>query len=67
MPTVDCGLTDCKKHGIEICIAKRIQVDDAGHVLCYEPRAENLMKTFNSNCSKQGGKFKSNRVTDVLK
>ncbi len=37
MPTVDCKLADCNKHGRDICIAKRISVDEVGMVECYEP------------------------------
>ena len=37
MPTVDCKLTDCAKHGRDICIAKRIGIDGVGQVECYDP------------------------------
>ena len=37
MPTVDCKLTDCAKHGRDICIARRIGIDGVGQVQCYDP------------------------------
>jgi len=37
MPTVDCKLTDCAKHGRDICIARRIGIDGVGQVECYDP------------------------------
>jgi len=64
MPTVDCHLIDCKYHGIEICIARRIAVDGCGQVACYEPvpRSTVVHEPVNPQCSKTGGKYKSNRV-----
>lgn len=38
MPTVDCKLIDCSKHGRTICISReRITIDGVGQVQCYDP------------------------------
>lgn len=37
MPIVDCKLTDCSKHGLDICVAIRIGIDGVGQVECYDP------------------------------
>jgi hypothetical protein len=68
MPTVDCNYTDCRNHGIEICISRRIRIKD-GKATCYEPRiGKNMLsQSFNSNCHKEGGKYKSSRITKVFK
>jgi len=68
MPTVDCDCTECERHGIEICIARRVTWKDGG---CseYRPRVgkDMLNQPFNSQCYKRGGKYKSSKVTGVLK
>mgnify|MGYP001608777341 CR=1 FL=1 len=68
MPTVECTLTDCRKHGIEICIAKRVKWKN-GECSEYDSRAHNniLDPPFKSNCNKGPGGYKSSRVTGVLK
>jgi hypothetical protein len=67
MPTVTCALNDCKNHGYEICIAKGIEVDHDGKVMCYDPNYKKSMEQFNSNCYKSGSKYKTSRVTGILK
>jgi len=69
MTTVDCKLTDCQYHGIETCTARRISVDCVGQVECYEPvkRSTVVHEPVNPRCYKSGGKYKSKRVTGVLK
>lgn len=68
MPTVDCSLTDCRKHGIEICIAKRVKWKN-GECSEYDPRGNKniLNPPFRSNCTKRAGSYKSSRVTGILK
>jgi hypothetical protein len=67
MPTVDCARTDCEHHGIEICIARRV-IFDGCQCQSYRPKiGRQMMDTFNPHCRKDGGKFKSSRVTGVLK
>ena len=68
MPTVDCSLTDCRKHGIEICIAKRVSWK-GGECSEYEPKVNKSIskQPFASNCVKRGGGYKSSRVTGILK
>lgn len=67
MPTVDCDLTDCRKHGREICIDRRITIRQ-GRVQCYDPvvTARDL-RTFNPHCKPGPGGYKSDRVTGILK
>ena len=68
MPTVDCKLTDCKHRGIEICIAKRISVDEVGMVECYEPvpRSSIVHGPFLNDCRRRNGKWRQNKG-NVLK
>ena len=69
VPTVDCKLTDCAKHGRDICIAKRIGIDGVGQVECYEPvQRSPLVHGFNkaTSCKKRSGKRKQ-RILGVLK
>lgn len=68
MPTVECDRFECLRHGIDICIAKRV-VWVNGECSGYGTRQNNdlLAPPFNPRCQKSGGKFKSNRVTGVLK
>lgn len=68
VPTVDCKLIDCAKHGRDICIARSIGVDGYGQVECYEPtpRSTLVHEQFNPGCQKAQGKYK-NRITGVLK
>ena len=68
MPTVECTLTDCRKHGVEICIAKRVSWK-GGECSGYEPRVNKNISDppFTSNCVKRGGGYKSSRVTGILK
>ncbi|MBP2653341.1 MAG: hypothetical protein H6Q73_910 [Firmicutes bacterium] len=69
MPTVVCEHKDCERHGIEICIARRIKLSENGACSEYRPRIGKQMldQPFNSRCYKQGGKYKSSKVTGVLK
>ncbi|MBP2638279.1 MAG: hypothetical protein H6Q72_4186 [Firmicutes bacterium] len=69
MPTVECERKDCERHGIEICIAKRIKLNKGGDCSEYRPRIGKAMleQPFNSNCHRRGGKYKSSKVTGVLK
>jgi hypothetical protein len=67
MPTVECVRVDCQYHGIEICIAKRVAFDGC-QCQTYKPRiGRQMMDAFNPRCRKEGGRFKSSRVTGVLK
>jgi hypothetical protein len=67
MPTVDCVRTDCQHSGIEICIARRVRWD-GNQCLDYKPKiGRQMMDAFNPRCRKEGGRFKSSRVTGVLK
>lgn len=66
MPTVECEHVDCRKHGIEICIAKRVRWH-GGQCLEYEPTTKSLMAKEKPNCHRQNGKYKSDRVTGILK
>jgi len=70
MPTVECSRFDCEKHGIEICIAKRVNWID-GNCSEYMPRRgkkKNILDApFNPHCRRSGGKYKSDRITGVLK
>ncbi len=68
MPTVDCKLTDCRRHGIEICVAKRIGVDGVGQVECYDPvpRSALVHGPVDSRLEKRGGKHRK-RIIGVLK
>ncbi len=68
MPTVECTLTDCRKHGIEICIAKRVKWG-GGECSEYEPKVAKKLtdQSFVSNCQKSSKGYKSSRVTGVLK
>jgi len=68
MPTVECERTECLQHGIEICIAKRVKWRDgkcSGYSISRDEKL--LAPAFNPHCRKEGGKFKSNRVTGVLR
>lgn len=68
MPTVDCDLTDCEKHGAKICIAKEVKWRN-GRCSEYKPRVDKRMMepAFKSNCYKERGKFKTSRVTKVFR
>ncbi|MBP2652101.1 MAG: hypothetical protein H6Q74_2926 [Firmicutes bacterium] len=68
MPTVECDRKDCDLHGIEICIAKRVRWEN-GSCLDYRPRLGRaiLEAPFNANCYRVGGRYRSSRVTGVLK
>lgn len=69
MPTVECKLTDCRQHGREICISKRISIDGVGMVECYDPipKTNFAHHAFKSNCHKTGSGYKSSRAGMVLK
>lgn len=69
MPTVECDRRDCEHHGIDICIARRV-LWSAGQCSKYRPRrgGQNLLDApFRANCRKEHGRYKSPRVTAVLK
>ncbi|MDT8901155.1 hypothetical protein [Anaeroselena agilis] len=68
MPTVECKLTDCRRHGREICIAKRISIDGCGLVECYDPvpRSSIVHGPFLNDCRRRHGKWQQNRG-NVLK
>lgn len=59
MPTVICKLTDCSRHGREICIAKRISIDGVGQVECYDPVPRSLLvhEPFKNDCRRRGKKW----------
>jgi len=62
MPTVDCKLTDCSKHGRDICIAKRIGIDGVGQVQCYDPvPRSNVVHDFVQPGHKKRGRWAENR------
>lgn len=68
MPTVKCNRTDCAGYGKHdgICIKRFVRW--AGHCLDYTPRVDHqMMNTFNPHCTKRGGRYKSDRITGVLK
>jgi len=68
MPTVDCSLTDCRKHGVEICIAKHVSWK-GGECSEYDPKGSKnvLAPPFKANCEKSNRGYRSSRVTGVLK
>jgi len=68
MPTVECDQYDCERHGMEICIAKRVRWEK-GQCLDYQPRlgVSMMAAPFNAQCFRTGGRYKSSRVTGVLK
>lgn len=52
MPIVECKLTDCSKHGTEVCNSSRVKIDSVGSVECYDPvlRSSIVHAPFKSNC-----------------
>ena len=68
MPTVECEYTDCEKHGIEICVATRVRWAE-GRCLEYRPKLGKVMleQPFKANCYRSGGRYKSSRITGILK
>jgi len=68
MPTVECQNRDCEKHGIDVCIAARVRWGE-GRCMDYRPRVGKGMmeQPFKANCIRSGGRYKSSRVTGILK
>lgn len=67
MPTVDCKLTDCAKHGKDICIARRIGIDGCGQVECYDPVPKSALvhkNFYGEGFERRRGKL---RILGVLK
>lgn len=67
-----CPNRDCEHHGIDGCYKNIELVEcEAGGLRClqYTPRitCKDLDAPFKSNCRKLGGKWRSNKVTKVLK
>lgn len=69
MTDVQCKLTDCSKYIKGKCISKSISIDGVGLCEIYDPikKSSIVYDSFRSNCQKSGGKYKSSRVTGILK
>lgn len=75
MPTNECKRKDCKNFGIDLCIKSRVHHDENGMCIDYEinepqtirVRESDLNASFNSNCEKDRGVYRTSKVTRVLK
>ena len=70
MPKILCNRKNCKHNTNENCILSQIGIVDGLCVTFRRVKGKervDLSEPFKANCQKSGGKYRSNRITGILK